>query len=67
MCLHHGAFYLNEQFTSKTELDKEPEEHASKHHFQDVSEAPDPCVGSILNLRVTTITVYSALQIQRNT
>lgn len=50
--------YLYEQCTSETELDKEPEEHASKHDFQDVAEAPNPCIGSILNLRFTTITVY---------
>lgn len=50
--------YLYEQRTSETELDKEPEEHASKHDFQDVAEAPNPCIGSILNLRFTTITVY---------
>lgn len=51
---HIVFVYLDEQVASETELDEEPEEHASKHHFQHVAKASYPCVSSILNLESTT-------------
>lgn len=60
---HIVSVYLDEQFASETELDEEPEEHASKHHFQHVAKAPDPCVSSVLNLEsTTTVHVLSSIQ-----
>lgn len=43
--------YLNEQVTSKTELDQKPEHHACKHQLDDVPDASDSCISSILNLK----------------
>lgn len=60
---HIVFVYLDEQVASETELDEEPEEHASKHHFQHVAKAPYSCVSSILNLESTT-TVHLMLPIQ---
>lgn len=54
--------YLDEQFTSKTELDEEPEQHACEHHFQDAAEAPNSSIGSILNLKFPTRIIYLAFQ-----
>lgn len=52
--------YLDEQVASKTELDQEPEHHASKHQLNDVPDASYSCICSILNLKFM-ITVYLML------
>lgn len=51
--LRHIWVYLNEQVTSKTELDQKPEHHACKHQLDDVPDASDSCISSILNLKLT--------------
>lgn len=45
--------YLEEQFASKTELDKEPENQAPKQQLQNVANSSDSHIRSILNLRIT--------------
>lgn len=55
--------YLNEQVTSKTELDQKPENHACKHQLDDVSDASDSCISSILNLKLTvSLAGYTTLK-----
>lgn len=56
--LRHIWVYLNEQVTSKTELDQKPEHHACEHQFNDAPNASDSCVSSILNLNVTVCLAY---------
>lgn len=42
--------YLDEKVAAKTEFDQEPEHHASKHHLDDVANASNSCIRSVLNL-----------------
>lgn len=43
--------YFDEQIPSKTELDQEQEHHASKQHFDDVSDTSYSCICAILDLQ----------------
>lgn len=55
----HAVFaYLDQQIASKTELDKEPEQHASKHQLNDVPNASHSCICSILNLKMMMEIVF---------
>lgn len=48
---HFVLAYFDEQIPSKTELDQEQEHHASKQHFDDVSDTSYSCICSILDLQ----------------
>lgn len=51
--IRHIWVYLNEQVASKIKLDQKPEHHACKHQLDDVPDASDSCISSILNLKLT--------------